>query len=74
MEGSKRFEWSAMEHHHEEKSVDWYWGIGIVAIAIAERFGCRILFREFLVKGLPLMIATTLVASGVFYLRIMFLA
>lgn len=33
---SKRFEWSALEHHHSgEKSPDWYWGIGIVAIAMA---------------------------------------
>jgi len=45
----------------------------LVAIAIAEKFGYRIFFREFLIKGLPLMIITTLVAFGVFYLRVLYL-
>jgi len=45
----------------------------LVAIAIAEKFGYRIFFREFLIKGLPLMIITTLVAFGAFYLRVLFL-
>ena len=36
----------------------------LVAIAVAERFGYRIFFREFLIKGLPLMIITTMVAFG----------
>jgi len=44
----------------------------LVAIAVAERFGYRIFFREFLIKGMPLMIITTLVAFGAFYLRVMF--
>ena len=44
----------------------------LVAIAVAERFGYRIFFREFLIKGLPLMIITTMVAFGAFYLRVMF--
>ena len=45
----------------------------LVAIAIAEKFGYRIFFREFLIKGLPLMVITTLVAFGVFYLRVLYL-
>jgi len=44
----------------------------LVAIAVAERFGYRIFFREFLIKGMPLMIITTMVAFGAFYLRVMF--
>jgi len=45
----------------------------LVAIAIAEKFGYRIFFREFLIKGLPIMIITTLVAFGAFYLRVLYL-
>jgi len=44
-----------------------------VAIAVAEKFGYRIFFREFLIKDLPLMVITTLVAFGAFYLRVIFL-
>ena len=44
----------------------------LVAIAVAERHGHRFLFRDFLIKGLPYMTATVLVASVFFYVRIMF--
>jgi len=44
----------------------------LVAIAICEKFGYRIFFRQFLIKGLPLMVITTLVAFGAFYLRVIF--
>jgi len=44
----------------------------LVAIAIAEKFGYRIFFREFLIKGLPIMIVTTLVAFGAFYIRVLY--
>jgi len=44
----------------------------LVAIAVAEKFGYRIFFREFLIKGMPIMIITTFVAFGAFYLRVMF--
>lgn len=27
--------WSAYEHEHIERSVDWYWALGIVAVSIA---------------------------------------
>ena len=44
----------------------------LVAIAVAEKFGYRIFFREFLIKGMPIMIITTLVAFGAFYLRVLY--
>ena len=44
----------------------------LVAIAICEKFGYRIFFREFLIKGMPIMIITTMVAFGAFYQRVMF--
>lgn len=28
-------EWQALEHHHSEKTNDWFWGVGIVAVGIA---------------------------------------
>jgi len=42
----------------------------LVAIAVAERHGHRILFRGFLVKGFPFMIATVAVAAAFFYVRL----
>lgn len=27
-------EWQAFEYHHHEKSSDWYWALGIIAIAL----------------------------------------
>jgi len=44
----------------------------LVAIAVAEKVGYRIFFREFLIKGMPIMIITTMVAFGAFYLRVIF--
>lgn len=44
----------------------------LVAVAICEKFGYRIFFREFLIKGMPIMIITTMVAFGAFYLRVIF--
>jgi len=44
----------------------------LVAVAVAEKFGVRIMFREFLVKGMPIMIATTVVASVAFYIRLLY--
>jgi len=44
----------------------------LVAIAVAEKFGYRIMFREFLIKGMPLMIGTVIVASVAFYVRLLF--
>ncbi len=41
----------------------------LVAIAVMERHGYRIFFRTFLVKGIPYMTATVLIATGVFYVK-----
>ena len=41
----------------------------LVAVAVMERHGYRMFFRTFLVKGIPYMIATTLIATGVFYVK-----
>lgn len=30
-----KIEWKALEHHHEEKSNDWFWATGIVTVGIA---------------------------------------
>jgi Na+/H+ antiporter NhaD/arsenite permease-like protein len=46
---------------------------GLIAVALAEKYGYPISFRTFLVRGLPYMIATTLIASMILYLRILFL-
>lgn len=46
---------------------------GIIAIALAGKHGCPISFRAFLMRGFPYMIATTLIASAVLYLRVLFL-
>ena len=43
----------------------------LVAIAVAERHGYRIVFRDFLIKGLPYMIGTVAIATGVFLVRLM---
>ena len=43
----------------------------LVAIAVAERHGHRIMFRDFLVKGLPYMIATVAIGTVVFLVRLM---
>ncbi|MFT5352237.1 MAG: hypothetical protein ACI9GH_000076, partial [Candidatus Paceibacteria bacterium] len=35
MANSKKIEWQAHEHSHIERSSDWYWIVGIIAIGIA---------------------------------------
>ncbi len=41
----------------------------LVAIAVMERHGYRMFFRTFLIKGIPYMIATVFIATGVFYVK-----
>ena len=31
----KDLEWKTIEHHHEEKSSDWFWILGIISLATA---------------------------------------
>lgn len=33
MNGSQKILWKALEHEHVEKSSDWFWTVGIVAVA-----------------------------------------
>ena len=42
----------------------------LVAIAVAERHGYRMFFKDFLVKGLPYMIATVAIGTAVFLVRV----
>jgi hypothetical protein len=30
-----RLIWDTLEHHHGERSSDWYWALGIIAVAVA---------------------------------------
>jgi len=43
----------------------------LVAIAVAERHGYRMFFKDFLIKGLPYMIATVAIGTVVFLVRLM---
>lgn len=50
---SSIIEWNAPEHHHVEKTSDWYWAVGIVAVTaalVAFIFG-NIIFGIFIVVG-----------------------
>jgi len=49
--------WSAYEHDHVERSIDWYWALGIVAVCAAL---VSILFHDFLFAVLILIAATTI--------------
>ncbi|MGI0076740.1 MAG: hypothetical protein ACREAU_04960, partial [Nitrosopumilaceae archaeon] len=42
----------------------------LVAIGVAERYGYRMFFREFLIKGVPFMIVTVGIATVLFYMRL----
>jgi len=35
MEGPTKISWKALEHEHREKTSDWFWAVGIIAIAAA---------------------------------------
>jgi len=43
----------------------------LVAIAVAERHGYRMFFKDFIIKGMPYMIATVAIGTGVFLVRLM---
>ena len=49
--------WSAYEHEHVERSSDWYWAVGVVAISVAVT---SVLFRDFFFALLILLAAVTL--------------
>jgi Na+/H+ antiporter NhaD/arsenite permease-like protein len=43
----------------------------LVAIAVMEKHGYRMAFRDFIIKGMPYMIATTAIGTGVYLVRLM---
>ena len=43
----------------------------LVAIAVMERHGYRMAFKDFIIKGMPYMIATTAIGTGVYLVRLM---
>ncbi len=49
--------WNAYEHEHVERSAEWFWGLGIVAVCVAVT---SILFGDFLFALVILMAAVTL--------------
>lgn len=34
-QSGREFLWEALEYPHKERSVDWFWGLGLIAIVIA---------------------------------------
>lgn len=53
MQQRQQLEWSALEHEHIEKSSDWFWALGIIAIAgaIASIIFNNILFAIIIIIG-----------------------
>ena len=43
----------------------------LVAIAVMERHGYRMAFKDFIIKGMPYMIITTAIGTGVYLVRLM---
>ena len=43
----------------------------LVAIAVAERHGYRMAFKDFIIKGMPFMIVTVAIGMGVYLIRLM---
>ncbi len=49
--------WKAYEYIHEPKSTDWYWALGIIALAIA---GAAIIFGNYIFAILVIVVASSL--------------
>lgn len=47
--------WETFEYHHTEKTVDWFWAVGIIAVSIA---ATAIIFGNLLL-GILILVATT---------------
>lgn len=54
----KSFNWSILEYKEKSRSVDWYWAVGIITIAI---IGIAIFFHNFLFAVLILLSVITLI-------------
>lgn len=56
-EDNKRvLSWEAVEHHHEERSSDWYWALGLVTVAAV---GTSIILGNLLFAMVLLLAAVT---------------
>ncbi|MFA7302410.1 MAG: hypothetical protein WC030_01545 [Candidatus Paceibacterota bacterium] len=55
------FEWEGREYDHNPKSADWYWALGIIAIAAAI---ATLLFGNYLFAVLILVAAVTIALHG----------
>jgi hypothetical protein len=51
------FEWEGREYDHNPKSADWYWALGIIAVALAV---AAVLFGNYLLAVLVAVAATAL--------------
>lgn len=54
-------EWEALEYHHIEKTSDWYWGLGLLAVA---GIGVTIFFGNILFAAVILLGAGALALFG----------
>lgn len=57
MSGTVLLEWEGREYDHNPKSADWYWALGIIAVALAL---ASILFGNYLLALLVTIAATAL--------------
>lgn len=55
------FEWEGTEYDHNPRSADWYWAVGIIAIALAV---AAILFSNYLLALVVIVAAVTLALHG----------
>ncbi len=55
------FEWEGQEYEHNPKSADWYWALGIIAVAATI---AAILFSSYLIALLILVAAVTIALHG----------
>ena len=56
-ESTRALSWEATEHHHEDRSNDWYWALGVVVVAA---IGVSIVFGNFLFAVVLLLGAATI--------------
>ena len=61
MPRSPIFEWEGREYEHSPRSVDWFWALGILAIALAI---AAVLFSNYLLALVIIVAAATLALHG----------
>jgi hypothetical protein len=57
----QEYEWEALEYHHIEKTSDWFWGLGLLAIV---SIGISIFFSNILFAAVILLGAGTVALFG----------